>query len=151
MARSGHSISAWVSASARVDDYFDLDLLAGDRTPEFPTVADECVYDEPSHEALQVPKQSEASLSAFPCVVLGLAGLLAPCTIYPFVSWFVFVVGGGNSVDFWPIVIGVSATLSLVLAFLADRRVPGRVALLLIAVAPLAVAVVVPAILGGNS
>jgi hypothetical protein len=49
----------------------------------------------------------------------------------------------------WLVEVGIATTLSLVLAFLADRWIPGRVALLLIACAPLAVIPLVSAIADG--
>jgi len=157
MDRSGRAILAWLAATTEahdephdlVDEFVPFLKTSVEYTPEFPTLTDEYVRHEQSYEALQVPEESEPG-RALAFVLVGLAGIVALCAIYPFlVLWLLFVVSGGDALDLWPITLGVASTLSLVLALLADRWIPGRVALVLIALVPLAVKPVASAIVGG--
>jgi hypothetical protein len=127
-----------------------FDALTADRRPEFPTITDEDVSDQGSYDAQNRPEASQPAPLAF--VLVGLAGLVGLCAIYPVVVlWILSVASGGNALIWSPITVGVATTLSVVLALLADRLIPGRVAVLLIAFVPLAVWAVVSASAGGPS
>jgi len=62
------------------------------------------------------------------------------------VLWILSVASGGNALIWSPITVEVATTLSVVLALIADRWIPGRAALLLIAFVPFAIWAVVSAI-----
>ena len=120
--------------------------LSTDRSPEFPTVSDDYVEEERPHEAPDAAAEfGAAGRLAF--TLVGLAGLVGICAVYPAIVLWLLSLAGGGAPTFSPVTVGVAAILSVVVALLADRVLPGRAALVLIASMPLVIGPLVAAVI----
>lgn len=134
-----------------VNPFRFLEGMTRDRMTEFPTVDDDSLGMSESSTALLVSWDDSGPEPAGPfLMLLGLAGLLIACAFYPIVAaWVLFgILGGGKAPGLWAPTVGVAAGISLLLALLANRVIPGRVAVILIVVMPLLVKLVIAQIVG---
>src|SRR5829696_6358997 len=68
--------------------------LAADRSPQFPTVTDEDFSDQRTYEPTDIPERSDAD-EVLGFVLVGLAGLVALCAIYPaLILWIISLARG---------------------------------------------------------
>jgi len=123
--------------------------LAADRSPQFPTVTDEDFSDQRTYEPTDIPERSDAD-EVLGFVLVGLAGLVALCAIYPaLILWIISLARGWDALTLSPMTVGIVTVVSFVLALLADRLIAGRLALASIACLPFVAGLAAPAVAGG--
>jgi len=140
---TGETLTAAVVSA--LDARNEFENLTADRPPEFPTVTDGDFSEQRTYEAHRIADASKRG-AALGFVLVGLIGLVGLTAIYPaIVLWILSVASRGDSLTLLPVTVAIATILSLVLAVLADRLIPGRAALLLIACVPLVVGLIASA------
>jgi hypothetical protein len=146
LARLGREIYGWFRPEKAPDNPmvdlleavgFNVARLTADRQSEFPTLDDERTSEDAYLEA-QAP---EVTSTSKPYVLLGLFGLVGLCALYPIVAeWVLFgLLGAGTSRDLLPLAVGICVAIATLVVLVANRWIPGRIAMVLIVLAPFAV------------